>query len=77
MLLAVILLALPARAAELIPMGQAVGIEAKTDGLLITGFADLETPDGTVSPAMDAGLREGDVIRSVAGQDVRTPEDLA
>ena len=34
MLLAVILLALPARAAELIPMGQAVGIEAKTDGLL-------------------------------------------
>ena len=77
MLLALCLLALPARAAELIPMGQAVGIEAKTEGLLITGFADLETPEGTVSPAKDAGLREGDVIRSVAGQDVRTPEDLA
>ena len=77
MLLALCLLALPARAAELIPMGQAVGIEAKTDGLLITGFADIETPDGAVSPAKDAGLREGDVIRSVAGRDVRTPEDLA
>ena len=77
MLLALLLLALPARAAELIPMGQAVGIEAKTEGLLITGFADLETPEGTISPAKDAGLREGDVIRSVAGKDVRTPEDLA
>ena len=76
-LLALLLLALPARAAELIPMGQAIGIEAKTEGLLITGFADLETPEGTVSPAKDAGLKEGDVIRSVAGRDVRTPEDLA
>ena len=77
MLLALCLFSLPARAAELIPMGQAVGIEAKTDGLLITGFADIETPDGAVSPAKDAGLKEGDVIRSVAGRDVRTPEDLA
>ena len=77
MLLALCLLALPARAAELIPMGQAVGIEAKTDGLLITGFADIETPDGAVSPAKDAGLCAGDVIRSVAGRDVRSPEDLA
>ena len=57
-------------------MGQAIGIEAKTEGLLITGFADLETPEGTISPAKDAGLKEGDVIRSVAGKDVRTPEDL-
>ena len=70
-------LTLPARAAELIPMGQAVGIEAKTDGLLVTGFADIETPEGAVSPAKDGGVREGDVIRSVAGRDVRSAEDLA
>ena len=54
MLLAALLLALRVQAAELIPMGQAVGIEAKTDGLLVTGFADIETPEGVVSPAKDA-----------------------
>ena len=70
-------LSLTARAEELIPMGQAVGIEAKTDGLLVTGLAEINTPEGKVSPAKDGGVREGDVIRSVAGREVRTAEDLA
>ena len=69
-------LSLPGWAAELIPMGQAVGIEAKTEGLLVTGFCDIETPEGTVSPAKDGGLREGDVIVSVGDTPVRTAEDL-
>ena len=58
-------------------MGQAIGIEAKTEGLLVTGFADIETPEGAVSPAKDAGLREGDVIRNVAGQEIRSAADLS
>ena len=66
-----------AAAAELIPMGQAVGIEAKTDGLLVTGFCEIKTPDGRVCPARDGGVQPGDVIRSVAGMEVRTAEDLA
>ena len=75
-LLAAALLAVPAAAAELIPMGQAVGIEAATDGLLVSGFTEVETPDGAVSPAKDAGLRVGDVISTVDGKPVATAEDL-
>ncbi len=75
-LLAAVLLAVPAAAAELIPMGQAVGIEAATDGLLVSGFTEVETAEGTVSPAKDAGLRVGDVIRMVDGKTVETAGDL-
>ncbi len=65
-----------ASAAELIPMGQAVGIEAETDGLLVTGFTEVETPEGSVSPAKDAGLQVGDVIRMLDGKEVGTAEEL-
>ena len=75
-LLAAALLAVPAAAADLIPMGQAVGIEAAADGLLISGFTEVETPEGAVSPAKDAGLRVGDVISTVDGKRVTTAEDL-
>ena len=73
---ALLLLVSPAAAAELIPMGQAVGIEAQTDGLLVTGFTEIETPEGSVSPAKDAGMQVGDVIRLLDGKEIETAEDL-
>ena len=68
---------LPGWAAELIPMGQAVGIEAKTDGLLVSELAEIDTPEGKRAPAKEGGVKPGDVIRSVAGREVHSAEDLA
>ena len=47
---------------ELIPVGQTVGVKLFSDGVLVVGFSDGE------SPAKDCGLKEGDVITAIGGQ---------
>lgn len=58
---------------RLIPGGQALGVAMRTEGVLIVGVS--EAAEG-VSPARDAGLAAGDVIRSVDGAAVTTAEGL-
>ncbi len=56
--------------AELVPVGAAVGIRMQTDGVVVTGFDDG-------APARAAGLKTGDVIRSVDGAAVTEAAELA
>ncbi len=58
---------------RLIPGGMALGIAMRTEGVLIVGVSDAA--EG-VSPAKDAGLQAGDVIKSVNGEKVATAQDL-
>ena len=53
-----LLLAFPvgAFAQELIVGGQAVGIRIQTEGVLVSGVAEVETAQGPCTPAADAGL---------------------
>jgi stage IV sporulation protein B len=69
---------LPASAAaqELMAGGRAIGIRMNTDGVVVAGSAPVETASGQVTPALDAGLRTGDVIVKLAGADVHTAEDF-
>ena len=67
--------ALPsARAAEpvheLIPVGQTIGVKLFSDGVLVIGFSDGD------SPAKDCGLKEGDVITAIGGQELDTIEEF-
>ncbi len=62
--------ALAALPTELVPVGAAVGIQMHTDGIVVTGFDED-------APARAAGLRTGDVIRSVNGAAVTAASDLA
>ena len=39
-------------------------------------LSEVETAEGVVSPAKDAGLREGDIITAVNGRTVRSAKDL-
>ena len=64
------LLTVPAWAQELIVGGQAVGIQLSTEGILVAGVSEVQTPDGAVSPAADAGLQAGDLITAVDGNPV-------
>ena len=60
-----------ARAGDmLVPVGQTVGIELECRGVVVTGFADVQTPSGSVCPARSAGVRPGDVILGVDGETV-------
>ena len=55
---------------ELIPVGQTVGVKLFSDGVLVVGFSDGE------SPAKDCGLKEGAVITAICGQSLDTIEEF-
>lgn len=61
---------MPAFAEELIVGGQAVGIQISTEGVLVAGLSDVETAEGTASPAKDAGVKQGDLILKIDGKAV-------
>ena len=42
--------------------GTPFGVKMFSEGALIVGFSDLNTPDGTANPAKKAGLRLGDRV---------------
>ncbi len=73
-------LALPqtARAAEkLIPVGAVVGIQMNTNGVLVADTPAVETAEGPVCPAGDAGIRAGDLIVAIDGCSTRTAAELS
>ena len=59
-----------------IPLGRAVGIKLFSDGVVVTGLSDVESSGGTVSPGRTGGLRAGDVITHINGQQVSTIEGV-
>lgn len=61
---------------SLIPVGRAVGIRLHTEGVMVASVDTVETEQGTVSPAGDAGLQAGDLILSVNGKKISTNEEL-
>ncbi len=63
-------------AEELVPMGGAVGIQITVDGVLVAGVSEVETENGTVSPAYGAGIRAGDIIIEVNGSRVSSAAEL-
>ena len=63
-------------AQELIVGGQAVGIRVRTEGVLVSGTAPVETAEGAVFPAAEAGLREGDRILGVNGRALHGAAEL-
>ena len=68
-----------AQAAEissLIPIGHTVGIKMSAEGVLVVQLSDVQTGDGAVCPARDAGIAEGDMIVSVNGASISSNDDL-
>ena len=57
---------------RLTPGGAAVGVALSTQGVLVVGVSDVSGQ----SPAQAAGLRAGDVIKTVNGQPVNGSEHL-
>ena len=53
--------------------GYPIGITAESDGLIVKEFINVTTPNGSFSPALQAGLKKGDVIVEING---KKPMDL-
>lgn len=60
------------------PGGESIGINLKTDGVLVVGVASFKTSGGKeTSPAQDVGIRTGDVIKKINGIPVEKVRDLS
>jgi hypothetical protein len=70
------LLPCAAWAEELLVGGQAVGIEISADGVIVSGFCEVQTEKGVVCPAREAGFAVGDLIVGMDGAPIRSAEDL-
>jgi len=60
----------------LLPGGMAFGVKLSCDGLIVVGFTEVVTENGSCMPAYDAGLRINDRIVSVNGNAVKTSEEF-
>lgn len=65
-----------AEARELVPLGVIAGIKMETDGLITAGLTQIETEQGKMSPAKDAGIKEGDILISADGVRIDSIEKL-
>lgn len=59
-----------------IPLGRAVGIKLFADGVMVVGLSDIPTEAGTLAPAKDCGLREGDIITHINSEEVKSIEEV-
>ena len=66
-----------AEANLLIPVGQTVGVTLDMEGVTIMDTTDVEDYDGKRhTPAKDAGLRSGDIIKTINGISVESARQL-
>ncbi len=61
---------------ELIPSGIIVGISVKSDGVVVVSLGEVETADGKTSPAADAGILSGDIIKSIGEEKIVSIDDI-
>ncbi len=63
-------------ATALVPVGQTVGIEMSTDGLLVAGLSQISTEAGECCPASDCGIQPGDIVVRLGATEITTAEDF-
>lgn len=61
----------------LIPCGNVFGVKFFTKGVIVIKLSDIETVNGSESPARIAGLETGDIICSIDGAEINTVEEMA
>lgn len=58
------------------PGGIPFGVKIYMEGLLVSGFSDVDVESGTDSPAYDAGIRTNDILRKINGNIITSVSDL-
>ncbi len=62
---------------ELSPVGRAVGIAVKTDGVVVSELSEFDAGSGKVAPAKEAGIAPGDIIKRIDGHEITCAKDMA
>lgn len=57
--------------------GEIFGIKLYTDGVIVVDIDEIETENGFVSPGKDAGIKVGDIIKSVDGKTITSSSHLS
>lgn len=57
-------------------LGNPFGMKIYTDGVLVIESSDINTQNGMTNPALEAGIKVGDYIKSVDGKIISCNEDL-
>lgn len=59
-----------------VPCGTPFGIKMFTDGVMVVGLTEVDTANGLVNPAKQAGIKIGDTILEMNGIKVRGNSDI-
>lgn len=62
---------------KVVPCGTPFGVKIFTRGVVVIGMTSVETDKGCLSPAKEAGLREGDIIVEVNDESINSNEEFA
>ncbi|MEW6308207.1 MAG: SpoIVB peptidase [Bacillota bacterium] len=66
------------RTLTLVPGGQSIGVLLHTDGVAVVGHATVVDPSGqSHRPALEAGVKVGDVIIALSGAEICDDEEIA
>ena len=66
-----------AQTKKLVPVGHTIGIKLFSDGVVVIGLAEVETPQGISAPGVACGLQIGDVIEEANGTEVESTEQFS
>ena len=64
------------RQKSLIPLGNAVGITLKSEGVVVVGLSELTSGNSLTTPARDAGIVPGDVITQINSREISSADDI-
>jgi stage IV sporulation protein B len=65
-----------AYAEALIPLGNAVGINILSEGVMVVGVPEILADGKSVSPARSAGLEAGDIITKIGTRTISSGDDM-
>ena len=59
------------------PIGRIIGLKLYTNGVLVIGMSEIEDENGQkVKPFENTGIKEGDLIKSANGKEIKTAKEL-
>ncbi|MFX3625142.1 MAG: SpoIVB peptidase [Ectobacillus sp.] len=62
---------------KVLPGGQSIGVKLNTKGVLVVGHHLIQTENGKMSPGEIAGIKVGDMITEINGQQIERMSDVA
>ncbi|MCI8623676.1 MAG: SpoIVB peptidase [Provencibacterium sp.] len=61
---------------SVVPCGIPFGIKMFTEGVIVVGMSDVDTPEGLMNPAKQCGIQIGDIVTSINGKRVESNEQV-